>query len=328
MDKENSSTIHLLFLECLSISRFEVVKFLSRVIYKMPRIINTDVAATTVRQRIGTAVCDTLEEWLQDKFISLWGNISKKEVLYIFLYFLVDNYSYKQLERVCNIPHSNIKQNFGAIRSELLIWAKQQIAEENNTDSRVLASQENVVGNRLNKTTLIIDGTHVLTRKYTPADQNDSGLSYKNNYKPGVSILVAISHERIIRYVGSPYPANRHDKRILEAEAPEFARKLHLDAQQEEILADAGYVGANSIVALRGCKVVIPFKAPPNGQLSVNQLDFNDEITEMRRKVETVFGDIKLLFRAMGKTFRGHPKRLGEIFLICCAIHNWRIGNS
>lgn len=94
-----------------------------------------------------------------------------------------------------------------------------------------------------------------------------------------------------------------------------------LNPARDTIGADLGFMGTAKHEVTAQWDVLRPHKTPPKGELTDDQVDFNDRFNHVRARVEQVFGALKNKFGVL-HTFRGHERRLDEVFLICCALYN------
>ena len=93
---------------------------------------------------------------------------------------------------------------------------------------------------------------------------------------------------------------------------------LHKDIS---ILGDTGYQGIQKI----NTKAVIPYKKKRNISLTLEQKEFNHELSKKRITVENTFALLKR-FRILGDKYRNRRKRFSLRFNLIAGLHNYELG--
>ena len=122
----------------------------------------------------------------------------------------------------------------------------------------------------------------------------------------------------------SPSPGSRADIDVLVRSANIIAPILTANNVQRtyHLIGDAGFQGASNIDGLR---VVTPYKHPPRGNLTEDQLEFNRELSRVRVIVENFYGRLKTRFGAARLKYRGDRSNYKMQIEILLALINYDI---
>ena len=148
-------------------------------------------------------------------------------------------------------------------------------------------------------------------------------FSMAKEYFSGKHYIYCLKSQVIVTIKGlavsiiSGIPGARHDKKIFDSSQDELDAlfKLH-QGKSHKILADKGYQDPDSQI------LVTPYKGKP-GDLSKEQLQYNQKLGEARIIVENFFGRLKLRYEIMSAVFRGSHEYYSDIFTICCSLVNF-----
>lgn len=160
-----------------------------------------------------------------------------------------------------------------------------------------------------------IDGTLFVLENKPHLDGEDY-YSRKGRY--GISGLIVCDDNKRIRYIYTGWPGCTHDARVFEncalARLPE-----QFFVNNEYLLADSGYTPSRYIIPA--------FKKPPNRDLSIEENQFNYQLSNIRVRVEHCIGILKGRFQSL-KGLRIMLRRDKDIkravywIRACCVIHN------
>lgn len=226
--------------------------------YQLRRVISTQHVEQMVLRKLIRESFAFLLGLVESADLPFYGinAYSVKDILLVWLYHLMFRASYSRIELLTHLPHSNMKQWFGLIRSVLHRWGKEYITI-NDRQEREQAAREVVRDERFRSCTVIIDGTHVpvANRK---ENERDLGYSFKLK-KNGRTFQVAVNQFSRIIWVSSGFPANCADISCLRSTTSDFIAAVGFDVQHETLMLDGGYKG------FEYCHTVTPIRKPKRG---------------------------------------------------------------
>jgi hypothetical protein len=118
--------------------------------------------------------------------------------------------------------------------------------------------------------------------------------------------------KRVI-YLGWTVEGKRHDKALVEAEAPPFPAG-------SRIAADSGYQGWKT----EGAQVNVPQKKPRKRELSVEQKEINRQLSQRRVRVEHAIAGIKV-HRLVHDVYRGRNERFADrAMVVAVGLYNYK----
>ncbi len=131
-----------------------------------------------VKAKLSESTINTLLSLTTSAPLSLYGECAIEDATWVFLYWILKYPSYKKLQDLTTIPHSNYKQIFGALRSVLYPWAEGKLSS-GSFEERQSISQKCIAYPEMQDITLIVDGTQC--RIWTPRDKEErqENTSYK-----------------------------------------------------------------------------------------------------------------------------------------------------
>lgn len=125
---------------------------------------------------------------------------------------------------------------------------------------------------------------------------------------------VICTASQYIIFASQTYRGKVHDKRILDEEGIKYPENAIL-------LMDTGFIGYNA----EGAIVLIPYKKPIGGELTVEQKKENREISRKRVCVENAIGGAKRN-RSTKELCRNWKEGIKDtVFIIACSLHNLRV---
>ena len=123
---------------------------------------------------------------------------------------------------------------------------------------------------------------------------------------------MADSKRRIV-FLGATVEGKRHDKRLVEEDAPPFPA-------QSRVGADSGYEGYHP----PGVIVTTPLKKPRGGELTEEEKSVNRRFSHFRVVVENSLGGTKMN-RIVHDTFRGRKSGFDDRAMrVSVGLHNYR----
>jgi hypothetical protein len=143
----------------------------------------------------------------------LYGGYNFEDGTLIFLLFLCSNYSYKKLETITQISHSNFRQILGTIRRLLEPWAKQQLQLNQTFEERLRIAQACINDEQFKDCTISLDGTQcrLWTPSYDPDEANEN-VSFKHNNNPRMFMKQKSSFQKKIFFFHRKRRQRRHPR--------------------------------------------------------------------------------------------------------------------
>jgi hypothetical protein len=159
---------------------------------------------------------------------------------------------------------------------------------------------------------LIGDGTDLRCWiRRARGEQVKTWTSYKYR-KPAFRVQCVITGDGAFVWFSDPIPASRHDVRAMrESNLSQFL------APNEKIFADTGYLGLNYCIT--------PVRRPRNGELTREEARYNQEIQNVRRRIEQSFGTVKSKFAILRDPYRHEKALYKNLFGLCLALYNLTI---
>lgn len=118
-------------------------------------------------------------------------------------------------------------------------------------------------------------------------------------------------------------PGALHDLTVFRETEADIANMVRQKpGEPTAILADKGYIDNAHTGPL---VLVTPHKKPPNGILSIKQVNWNHDLASARVVVENYFGRLCTKFRIMVQRWQFDEAYYKTIFEICCALANFDI---
>lgn len=249
-------------------------------------------------------------------------NLRLKDSLRIFLIYLIDYQSTQLLERKYAIPHSSFD---GMILPVLLdrlgTWAKVFISKCWSTATQRAQIARDHNPEEFSRVTTILDGTDcpIIKPHGTRIGKGNPYYSFKLE-QCALRTQVLILSNSIVGWASESKPAATHDLTVLRN-----SNFFDMLDQGDVVMMDKGYTGVLEDFQrhrLSSANIVIQKKKPANGQLSDMDRERNERISQVRTRVEQLFGQLKQRFSILSKPFRHDPQRFNTVFVICCALNN------
>jgi hypothetical protein len=157
-----------------------------------------------------------------------------------------------------------------------------------------------------------LDATERPIQRPKDPDRQTSRYSGKKKRHTIKNTVVADSKRRIV-FLGATVEGKRHDKQLVEDDAPPFP-------EQSRAGADSGYEGYHP----PGVTVTTPMKKPRGGELTEEEKGVNRRCSHFRVVVEHALGGTKIN-RIVHDTFRGRKSGFDDqAMLVSVGLHNYR----
>ena len=125
--------------------------------------------------------------------------------------------------------------------------------------------------------------------------------------------LAVCDQKGTILFISDSCEGSMHDKSIW--------NQIEFDFGELNVLADLGFLGAEK----EQSNVILPYKKPKNGDVTVIQKNINKAIGSVRVKIEHAFSGVKRLKIIRNKIrLKTYPIR-NQVFKIAVALHNFRV---
>lgn len=194
-----------------------------------------------------------------------------------------------------------------SLEKQVICWPDQEEKQEIKLRIKTESNFPSCLG--------FIDGTlFVLENK--PLLDGEDYFSRKGTY--GIAGLIVCDDHKRIRHVYTGWPGCAHDARVFDNSI--LARQPdQFFTGAEYLLADTGYTPSTQIVPA--------FKKPPNRGLTVDETQFNSQLSNIRVRVEHCIGILKGRFQSLKglrTVIRQEKDIRGLVYWIrtCCVIHN------
>lgn len=156
-----------------------------------------------------------------------------------------------------------------------------------NEEERVAISKRNDVSHGFAGCVGFIDGS-VIKLAYTPTWRHEDFFCHKQF--SGIQNLAICDDKRRIRLFETGYMGSSHDMRLLSQS--NFLETIDQKITDDQyVLGDAGFSQSDYIVAVS--------KKPRNGELSKEDITFNNQIARLRVRIEHAFGILKERFQSL-----------------------------
>lgn len=205
--------------------------------YRVQRIVNIRAVQHDVEQRIDPDFLRELIRFITEARLVLYGGIQYNigDIVIAWLYYLMFASSFGRIQRLTNLPHSNMKQWFGAIRSVVYPWFQEYI-RISTFPERVAAARHLQELPGLRNNTVVIDGIHIAVAN-RQENEGEVGYSFKLR-RNARSFQAACDHTGRIIWMSCGFPANNHDISCLRSVFRDFTAATSFDTERETILAD------------------------------------------------------------------------------------------
>jgi len=140
------------------------------------------------------------------------------------------------------------------------------------------------LANKIRNITVCIDGSE--QQIYKPSDSGIEEFHYSGKKaKHTITLLLACSPKGKIYWISNSYPGSMNDQGLFNLTENQFHLFL---APDNGILCDAGFTAIDSYP-----NFIVSLKKPKNGELTPEQVLYNNRIKSIRIVVENVFSHLK-----------------------------------
>jgi hypothetical protein len=150
----------------------------------------------------------------------------------------------------------------------------------------------------------LLDATERPIPRPKNADRQTACYSGKKKRHTLKNTIITNKTGRKIIYLGDTTAGSRHDKRLVDDDAPPFP-------PGSRIPSDSGYQG----YVVPGSSVITPVKKPRNGTLTDDERALNTNLARHRIFVEHAIGGMKVV-RILHDTFRNRKKGLNDTAIV------------
>jgi hypothetical protein len=193
----------------------------------------------------------------------LYGGYSAELCVRTYFYWLCTSSSYKKVERETDLPKSNMKKIFRALRSVFLPMSEETIKTLTYDNRKEIADAE-IDDTDFASTTVLVDGVTIRLETMLSKEHGDELMCKKEGFKPALYLLsLPLWTIRFCMFHG-----RRHDITAFRDTAPLLKRKFH---DNDVIMTDAGFKG--DLTADGQWNLFTPHKKPRRGELTALELD-------------------------------------------------------
>ena len=198
-------------------------------------------AQTKIHRKVPKYVINDFLSWAiktqnDETNYRFYNSLSLDVASYIFLYFLITNASYKEIEQEIGVPHNNLKQILGLCRKLWCNWAEEKVVVGTYKQRRSRRSQFKLT-NMFDYATLIADSADFPTIKRHNRKTKSVHHSYKL-YQHGVRVTFIIDFSKRFVMVLGPDKPKTYDSRIIGKRRTLIKNKLK---KKDRIIADNHY---------------------------------------------------------------------------------------
>jgi hypothetical protein len=159
----------------------------------------------------------------------------------------------------------------------------------------------------------LLDATERPIPRPQDADRQTACYSGKKKRHTLKNTVVANATGRKIVFLGDTTAGSRHDKRLVEDDAPPFPPGSRGPS-------DSGYQG----YTVEGVSVLTPFKKPRGGELSLDEKTLNTQLSRHRIPVEHAIGGMKVA-RMLRDPFRNRGTDLADTaIVVATGLYNFK----
>lgn len=244
-----------------------------------------------------------------------------KKLLYLAIYKDCYNIGYKTLhkeQKIVQIGERSLREDIKRIREVLSKWGETKIDCGELPAWR--RSFKNVkVPKALGDIHLIVDSSDFTISGKLKTDTGSKDWSYKNN-GPAQRYMVFVDGNNIIRKIFGGYSPKIYDSDLLKIVKNEIER----DFKDSVILGDNHFKKANEY--LDTIEILTNFSQNENISKKINKLTkeqttHNNNVSKVRKCIESVFGLIKRKFECFECFFEGKDEQ-DKVFKFACGVHN------
>jgi hypothetical protein len=166
--------------------------------------------------------------------ITLYGQVPVSSALNLWLYYVSFGTSYEKLQQLFGVPHADLPQIFGAVRSLLLPWVIRQIRTPQTHSDRVTISANEIEDVELIDCTVVLDSV-----PFRFATSDSEYNSYKLKQKTAIVYQMACTMDSVVRFVDGGQPGSHHDSWCMARCAQSF--KWHTVSPGDVVVTNGGY---------------------------------------------------------------------------------------
>ena len=258
---------------------------------------------------------EKIGQGLQSRISSQQGGrepISVRKTLYIGLTYLCNNSCYREISQDFDVTRSKAHAAVSFFIKELVSLHKEVIRWPSTPQEFVLEEAEFLQLSQISGTIGAIDGCHI---KIKASDRQQKAYLNRNHYH-SVNLMAVCNSQMRFTFISAGSPGSLHDQRVLQL-SPLWSK---IESTEANNLFPSGHyhiLGDSAFKLMEN--LMVPYK--DHGSLTVQQTQFNTELSQARRLVENSFGWLKNRFKRL-QGLDVKQQKFQDVIVACVILHN------